>query len=205
MQPGHFVNKKYLIPMIFIGLMLLLVGIVIAQAGIKLDGSSSIFLSPQPKCIYSSLPPTVVNWNGQVVPPPTQVLSNALNYSTPLPSLLGTSYQETKINDFAINMPDQEKTYIYVMHCDGSIELFKVISSGNITNDVPLLPYDFILDWIPPASLMGSRPQKFNSEASVTQLPMTGVRRVRSQNALPYLLCVLGYSPHPIDLISSSI
>ena len=188
MQPGHFVHKKYLIPMIFIGLMLLLVGIVIAQARIKLDGSSSLFSSTQAKCVYSLLPPTAVNWNGQVVPPPTQVLSNDFIYSTPVPSLLGTSYQVTKINDLAINMPDQEKTYIYVMHCDGSIELFKVISSGNINDDVPLLPYDFILDWIPPASLMGSRPLTFNTEASVTQLPITG-----------------GYPPPPLLTFTPSI
>ena len=174
MQPGHFVNKKYIIPMIFIGLMLLLVGIVLAQAGIKLDGSSSLYLSNQPKCVYSSQPPTGTNWNGQVVPPPTQVLSNDLIYSTPSPSPFSASYHVTKINDLATNMPDQEKTYIYVMHCDGSVDLFKVISSGNINNDVPLLPYDFILDWIPPASLMGSRPLKFNTEASVTQIPITG-------------------------------
>ena len=188
MQPGHFVHKKYLIPMIIIGLMVLLVGIVIAQAGIKLDGSSSIFLSPQPKCIYSSLPPTANELEWASCSTSNTGFIQRFKLFHPLTFSFGTSYQVAKINDLAINMPDQEKTYIYVMHCDGSIELFKVISSGNINNDVPFLPYDFILDWIPPASLMGSRPLTFNTEASVTQLPITG-----------------GYPPPPLLTFTPSI
>jgi len=167
-------RRKFLLPAISVGLIFIIVGIVNAQAKRKIDPSSSITIrSTQGQCVPIPTRPTEVTWNEQVPPPPTQVENSEEMIATLPLSFSSASYQVSRISDLAADKPDQEKTYIYVMHCDGSIELFKVISSGNIDNDVPLNPDDFILDWIPPASLMGSRPL-FSTKASSTQNSISG-------------------------------
>lgn len=152
-------QRKFLLPFISVGLILIIAVIVHAQARKKIDPGSSIATRlPQGHCVPTPTRPTPVIWNEHVPPAPTQVENSEEILATLPLSFSSASYQVSRISDLAADKPDQEKTYIYVMHCDGSIELFKVISIGNIDQDVPLLPDDFILDWIPPATLMGSRP-----------------------------------------------
>jgi len=111
-------------------------------------------------CVTAPAQSTFVNQPGQKAPTPTILSSTNSTESSPIPASLGLPYAVTKITDMNTNALDKDKTYIYILHCGGSIELFKVVSSGSIDKDISLLPDDVVLDWIPPASLMGSRPPK---------------------------------------------
>jgi hypothetical protein len=146
--------------------LLLAIGAIIIVAGFAWVVGHQPLLDRQPQntpepskatkrvCVTAPVQPTFVNQPGQRAPTPTALSTVHLVEpgSTALP------YAVAKITDMNPNAPDKEKTFIYVFHCDGSIELFKVVSSGNMDKDIPLLADDVVLDWIPPASLMGSRP-----------------------------------------------
>jgi hypothetical protein len=92
----------------------------------------------------SDLPPTLpANW-GLFTPPVAP---------TEKPRLI------SKIIDLAPDLADKDKSWIYVMHCDGSIELIKTRPTEDLQNTLPLLPDDFILDAEPPTAIMVPPPQ----------------------------------------------
>jgi hypothetical protein len=168
MRSLRFIYKKIFIPIILVFMVITFIWIVNAQSKYMLDSNSSATLqSTKHNCVPTPIRPAAIDLKGQIAPPPTPITSTASNASTSSPSAIDKPFVISKINDLATDVPDQIKTYVYVMHCDGSIELFKVKSSGDMNKDVPLFPDDFVLDWIPPASLMGSRPPSITN----TQIP----------------------------------
>jgi hypothetical protein len=91
----------------------------------------------------SDLPPTLpTNW-GLITPPigPTVTIE---------PTAI--------VTDLAPDLPEKDKSWVYVLHCDGSIELFKVKPTKNLLDTLPLQPDDFILDAAPPVSMMVEPP-----------------------------------------------
>ncbi len=75
----------------------------------------------------------------------------------PLPTV--TPLPLSKTSDLAPDLSDRDKVHVYVMHCNGTFELFLIRPNTVSSKTVPLQPGDVILDWAPPASLMGPPPR----------------------------------------------
>ena len=117
-----------------------------------------------------------------------------LNTPTPKPDEFGTipklapsvtPLPLSKITDLATDLPEKDKVHVYVMRCSGSFELFLLNPNMKIAAVVPLQPGDVILDWIPPASLLGHRPPAIISQPSQTNLP-AGTPYPLSGTQVPY-------------------
>lgn len=104
----------------------------------------------------------------QCVPTPQSPIDTGTSTATPAPFEYGTPplveapsvtpWPLSSITDLATDLPDEDKVYVYVFRCDGTFALFLVRPGGpnaDISTAVPLQPGDVILDWIPPASLVG--------------------------------------------------
>jgi hypothetical protein len=112
--------------------------------------------------------------------PQLSIKEMGLNTPTPNPDEFGTipklapsvtPLPISKMTDLATDLPDKDKVYVYIMRCSGDFELFLLNPNVKITEAIPLQPGDVILDWIPPASLMGHRPPIITSQPSPTNLP----------------------------------
>ncbi len=76
--------------------------------------------------------------------------------SLPLPTV--TPLPLAKTSDLAPDLSDRDKVYVYVMRCNGTFELFLIRPNSVFSDTIPLQPGDVILNWFPPASLMGPPP-----------------------------------------------
>lgn len=112
--------------------------------------------------------------------PQLSIKDVGLNTPTPKPEEFGTISKLipsvtplpiSKITDLATDLPDKDKVYVLIMRCSGSFELFLLNPNVKITEAIPLQSGDVILDWFPPASLMGHRPPIITSQSSPTNLP----------------------------------
>ncbi len=78
-------------------------------------------------------------------PPYGEIVTPSFTASvTPLPISQGI--------DLAPGVPDEDKARVTVFRCDGTYAVF--VGAAHLS-DVPLQPGDVILDWSPPASLVG--------------------------------------------------
>ncbi len=75
----------------------------------------------------------------------------------PLPTV--TPLPLSKTSDLAPDLTDRDKVYVHVMRCNGTFELFLIRPNTVFSETIPLQPGDVILDWAPPASLMGPPPR----------------------------------------------
>lgn len=117
-----------------------------------------------PPCVPTPQPPTEVGIS-TFTPAPFE-------YGTPplvnAPSV--TPWPLAAITDLAIDLPDEDKVYVYVFRCNGTFELFLVRPGGpnaDISTAILLQPGDVILDWMAPASLMGHYPP----QVTATRVP----------------------------------
>ncbi len=78
--------------------------------------------------------------------------------TAPSPGPSVTPLPLSKVTDLAPELADRDKVYVYVMHCDGTFELFLADPKVPLEQEIPLLPDDIIYDWVPPASSMGHYP-----------------------------------------------
>jgi hypothetical protein len=91
---------------------------------------------------------------------------------TPAPVVAATSLPLSKTTDLAPGLADEDKVYVYVMHCDGTFELFKVNPNIPLSQAIPLKPNDVILEWDPPASMIGHQPPSDNTIPTQSGTPM---------------------------------
>lgn len=88
----------------------------------------------------------------------------------PVPAPSATPLPISKITDMATGLSDKEKVLVYVMRCDGSFELFLLDPNMKIAEAILLQQGDVILDWIPPASLLGHEPPALSTALSPTNI-----------------------------------
>jgi hypothetical protein len=154
-----FAWKKLFLPIILVILIVAFAWIASAQPGRTSDNNASSPVQPTKRyCVPTPSRPTPVDLHGATPLPPTPVSTHNANAPTLQPLPTYSPYVISKTTDLSPDGPERDKAFVYVLHCDGSIEIFKVIPKGDIKNDVPLLPDDYVLDWVPPASMMGHEP-----------------------------------------------
>jgi hypothetical protein len=82
---------------------------------------------------------------------------------TPAPVIAATPLPISKTTDLAPGLSSEDKTHVFVMHCNGAIELFLVDPQAILPQALPLKSDDVILYVFPPESMMGHQPPPVNN------------------------------------------
>ena len=126
-------------------------------------------------------PPEITSSPQKCFPTPQAVISGTRTPTpergqvvTPAPVVSATPLPLSKTTDLAPGLADEDKAYVYVMHCDGTFELFMMDPQDIRANKIPLKPDDVILLISPPLSMMGAEPPRNNTfpTQSGTPLPL---------------------------------
>jgi len=167
--------RKMIIPITLLLMIVGLIAVINLQIGPANGNTTPLSQTTHQACVPT---PTAIPLHPNSNPSTSLTPNASADWNSPTPTFIsssGESWSISKITDLAINSPEIDKTYVYVMHCDGSIELFKVIAGGRISDSVPLKQDDYILLEVPPASLMGRQPpggQTPITNSSETKTPL---------------------------------
>jgi len=191
MQAFANLIRKLIFPTLLIFLTILLFVAINYQFGFTYNSSP---LTAQTKRICVPTPVRSLDTSNlpRSIYPPT--LRPDMGLTTPEIGPASTPLPISKVTDLSAGSPEEEKAYVYVMHCDGSIELFKVKPTGDKSADVHLQADDFLYAVSPAVQTFGHQPPKgpFPTDIpSKTQIPMNGAypppaTPTRTATNLPY-------------------
>jgi hypothetical protein len=140
-------------------------------------------LHPVPgNCVPTPLPPTIDL--------STRTPTPGINEFGTVPPLSPgvTPLAISKVNDTVPSLPDEDKYYVYIWRCNGTIELFKLSPATQIADAIKLNSGDVIMFTVPAASSMGHQAPTYSLSstmaAPITPAVSTGVAYPQPQPAI---------------------